>query len=399
MSCQRWLKILAGIAVCLGLTACADAPSDEDTTRQRQPQEGFAGLGNKAQAFTQANASTPLRFPRDHGPHPDYRIEWWYLTANLEDDQGEPLGLQWTLFRQALMPASERPDPTPWATDQVWMAHLGISQHDTHVAAERFARSHSDQQPTQPHSQRHSYQRQGQAGVVAAPFHAWIDDWSLMSPPEANFETFSLHAYSGDGDKRFGYDLSLRAEGPLVWHGENGFNAKTIQGQGSHYYSQPFLRIEGSVMLNGKARTVQGTGWLDREWSSQLLTAEQTGWDWFSLHLDDGRKLMAYRLRGGGENGTDYRFAHLFNAAGQTELMGPGSVTLTPLTTERVAERDIPTRWQLTLPDAHLDLTIEARHSNRWMPTTIPYWEGDVVVRHTPTQEQVGVGYLEMTGY
>ncbi|CAH1044689.1 lipocalin-like domain-containing protein [Halomonas sp. TD01] len=402
MSFPRRFQTLAVLTFCLMLTACGDAPSNESPQPQPPPQDGFAGLGAHTEGFVQADASVSLVFPDDHGPHPNYRIEWWYLTANLEDSQGEPLGLQWTLFRQALMPPQKRPPPEPWSTDQVWMAHLGISQHATHVAAERFARSHSAQQYSQQRSQQRFQQQdqqQGQAGVVAAPFHAWIDDWSFRSPPDANFESFTLRAYSGEADARIGYDLTLRAEGPLVWHGENGFNAKTIQGQGSHYYSQPFLRIEGSVTLNGESRAVQGSGWLDREWSSQLLTAEQTGWDWFSLHLNDGRKLMAYRLRGGGENGTDYRFAHLFNADGQTELIGPDSVVLTPLATERVAERDIPTRWQLTLQDANLELIIEARHPNRWMPTTVPYWEGDVVVRNTPTQEQIGVGYLEMTGY
>ncbi|QNI01792.1 iron ABC transporter permease [Halomonas sp. SH5A2] len=378
MNHSRLSAALVAMA-CLMLIGCQEPSSDA------APQ-GFAGLGEDAAAFAQADASTPLSFPEDHGPHPNYRIEWWYLTANLEDDQGEPLGLQWTLFRQALTPPDERPAPSPWAADQVWMAHLGISQGETHVAAERFARSHSEH-------------ANGQAGVKAAPFQAWIDDWSLESPPEANFEDFTLQAYSGEGADRFGYTLTLSAQGPLVWHGENGFNAKTVEGQGSRYYSQPFLSITGRVTLNGQTREVSGQGWLDREWSSQLLSQEQTGWDWFSLHLEDGRKLMAYRLRGGGPEGGDYVFAHLFSADGQTDLIGPDSVTLTPLATHSVAGRDIPTRWSLTLPNVDLQLTVEARHPNRWMPTSVPYWEGDVVVRQTATQENVGVGYLEMTGY
>ena len=362
------------------LTGCSDE------LRTTPSQEGFAGLGAQAEGYAQASADGPLTFPTDHGPHPDYRIEWWYLTANLEDSAGQPLGLQWTLFRQALMPPDERPAPAHWASDQVWMAHLGLSQGETHLAAERFARSHSQQPP-------------GQAGVTAFPFHAWIDDWDLQSPGSDNFERFTLRAYSGDGEERFGYELSLTADGPLVWHGDNGFNAKTVQGQGSRYYSQPYLRIEGSVTLHGEQKAVTGRGWLDREWSSQLLTAEQTGWDWFSLHLNDGRKLMAYRLRGGGEDGEDYLFTHLMDARGTTQQRGTDGVVLTPLEIQRVARRDIPTTWQLMLPDAGLDLTIEARHPNRWMPTTVPYWEGDVTVRDTATQEALGVGYLEMTGY
>ncbi|MGS2742542.1 lipocalin-like domain-containing protein [Halomonas sp. LS-001] len=377
---RRLLFTAAGMVL---LSGCQE-PQDSSAP------QGFAGLGADAQNYAEASATTPLTFPADHGPHPDYRIEWWYLTANLEDEQGTPLGLQWTLFRQALMPPEERPDPAPWAIDQVWMAHMGISQGATHVAAERFARSHSAFDD-------------GQAGVVAAPFEAWIDDWTLHTPanrsPADNFTTFELKAYQGEGEQRSGYHLHLQAEGPLVLHGENGFNAKTVQGQGSHYYSQPFLRITGQVTLAGETRNVSGQGWLDREWSSQLLSAEQSGWDWFSLHLNDGRKLMAYQLRGGGEQGGDYTFAHLIQADGSTQLKGAGKVTLTPQATDTVAGREVPTRWTMHLPEGNLHLEIQARHPDRWMSTSVPYWEGDVVVRHADSQATMGVGYLEMTGY
>ncbi|MGY4876858.1 lipocalin-like domain-containing protein [Vreelandella aquamarina] len=377
---QCLLLAAAGILL---LSGCQE-PQESNTI------QGFAGLGADAQGYAQASATTPLTFPADHGPHPDYRIEWWYLTANLEDEQGAPLSLQWTLFRQALMPPEERPAPAPWAIDQVWMAHMGISRGATHVAAERFARSHSALED-------------GQAGVIAAPFQAWIDDWTFGTPvnhpPADNFTTFELMAYQGEGEQRNGYHLSLQAEGPLVLHGENGFNAKTVQGQGSHYYSQPFLRITGQVTLAGETRNVSGQGWLDREWSSQLLSAEQSGWDWFSLHLNDGRKLMAYQLRGGGEQGGDYTFAHLIKPDGSTQLKGAGQVTLTPQTTDTVAGREIPTRWTMHVPEGYLRLDIQARHPDRWMSTSVPYWEGDVVVRDAESQAALGVGYLEMTGY
>ncbi len=375
-----YLFVLSITAAAGILAGCQEDPADSTAT------QGFAGLGEEASAYAQASADTPLAFPADHGPHPDYRIEWWYLTANLENDQGEPLGLQWTLFRQALMPPDERPAPSEWAADQVWMAHMGISHQQEHIAAERFARSHSAHDD-------------GQAGVIAAPFQAWLDDWSLQSPPEANFKRFQLNAYQGEGAQRSGYDLTLTAQGPRVLHGPNGFNAKTIQGQGSHYYSQPFLQISGQVTLKAETHDVSGQGWLDREWSSQLLSAKQRGWDWFSVHLDDGRKLMAFQLRGGGKDGGNYRFAHLIGADGRTQQKGPDSVILTPLEYQPIAGRDIPTRWTLTLPESELQLEVEARHPNRWMDTSVPYWEGDVVVRDANSQASMGVGYLEMTGY
>ena len=370
-----------GVAAMAGILAgCQEAPTDSAA------KQGFAGLGADASAYAQASADTPLAFPADHGPHPDYRIEWWYLTANLENAQGQPLGLQWTLFRQALMPPDERPEPSEWAADQVWMAHMGISREATHMAAERFARSHSTHDD-------------GQAGVIAAPFQAWLDDWTFQSPPQANFQHFQLNAYSGEGEERSGYDLTLTAQGPLVLHGQNGFNAKTVEGQGTHYYSQPFLQITGQVTLNGETQQVSGQGWLDREWGSQLLSADQSGWDWFSLHLDDGRKLMAYRLRAGGKDGGDYYFAHLIGADGRTLQKGPDTVTLTPLEEQPVAGRSVPTRWALRLPEGDLQLEVEARHPNRWMDTSVPYWEGEVVVRDASSQAAMGVGYLEMTGY
>ncbi|EHJ91199.1 hypothetical protein KUC_3642 [Vreelandella boliviensis LC1] len=371
--------------------------SDEDPTSTSSA--GFAGLGQDVDGFQDAGSNSSLTFPADHSAHPDYRIEWWYLTANLEDESGEPLGLQWTLFRQALMAPSKRPEPTPWAADQLWMAHMALSQGEQHQVAERFGRSHSQAQLNTTQN--------SQAGVVANPFHAWLDDWQLKANDEADnrdFDNLTLTAYSGEGDTRFGYSLTLTAEGPLVLHGNGGFSQKAANGQGSMYYSQPFWQIEGDVTLNGETKTVSGRGWLDREWSSQLLDARQSGWDWFSIHLEDGHKLMAFRLRGGGDDtdqaqGADYRSGTWITPEGQATSLANSDITLTPQATSAVAGRDVPTRWRLEVPSAGLDMTIEAPHANRWMTTSVPYWEGEVVVTDHASGEPLGEGYLEMTGY
>lgn len=355
---------------------------------------GFAGLGEEAGDFAQAHEGVSLRFPEDHAAHPDYRIEWWYLTANLEDERGVPLGLQWTLFRQALTPPSERPTPSPWAADQLWMSHMAVSQGDTHRAAERFARSHSQQDD-------------GQAGAIAEPFRAWLDHWQLASriatsdeaSPGDSFSELELTAHEDDEHGGFGYDLTLIAEGPLVRHGIEGFSQKSADGQGSMYYSQPFWRIEGEVTLDGETRTVSGRGWLDREWSSQLLGPEQQGWDWFSLHLDSGHKLMAFQLRGGGTDGGDYRSGTWITPDGTPTALAPDDIRMTPLATQQAAGREVPTRWHLESSRAGLDLIVEAPHAERWMDTSVPYWEGEVIARDAGSDEPLGVGYLEMTGY
>ncbi len=384
-------RLIMGLALLtiLALAGCEGETPTTDTA-------GFAGLGADGKGFAQALPGTPLRFPEDHGAHPDYRIEWWYLTANLEDEAGEPMGLQWTLFRQALSPPKEtppdeRPAPGPWVADQLWMAHLAVSRGERHAVAERFARSHSRDDG-------------GQAGVTSAPFQAWIDDWRLESRvTEAQRDPLSrleLEAMAeADGDA-FGYRLNLTAEGPLVRHGEDGFSQKTADGQGSMYVSQPFYRVAGEVTLDGETRSVSGRAWLDREWSSQMLEPWQTGWDWVSLHLADGRKLMAYRLRGGRDEGRgNYLFANLIGPEGDSTPIGGAEISLTPLETTRMADRDMPTRWRLEVPSHDLDLEVEAPHANRWMDTAVPYWEGEVIARDRESKVRLGVGYLEMTGY
>ena len=325
--------------------------------------QGFAGLGAAADGFSLPRAGTPFSFPTDHGAHDDFRIEWWYLTANLTGPDGTPYGLQWTLFRSALAPKSGE----GWTSPQLWMGHAAVTTPDAHFVAERLARGGI-----------------GQAGVVADQFAAWIDDWTLQGP---DFDHLEMTAQGTD----FAYDMTLTATGPLVRHGDNGFSQKSGQGQASYYYSQPFFDIAGTLSLPGTEIAVSGTAWLDREWSSQPLASGQTGWDWFSLSFDDGAKLMGFRLRGE----PDYTAATWISADGTPIAYADGAFLATPLTDATVAGRDLPVQWRVELPDQGLDVVVEAIYPGAWMAVSVPYWEGPVTV--TGTHD--GRGYLEMTGY
>lgn len=327
--------------------------------------QGFAGLGTDAEGFAVPQPDPTFDFPADHGPHPEYRIEWWYLTANLEGPDGTPYGLQWTLFRSALAPGEDE----GWESPQVWFAHAAVTTPEAHFATERFARGGI-----------------GVAGVEAAPFRAWIDEWAMEGP---DFDTLSLTAQGPD----FGYDMEMRAEGPLVFQGDAGFSVKSAEGQASYYYSQPFYRIEGTLDLPEGAVEVTGSAWLDREWSSQPLSENQSGWDWFSLSFDSGDKLMGFQLRQ--RDGTQYSASTWIGADGATVAYPDGAFVAEPLAESAVAGRDVPTRWQVRLPDRDVDVEVEALNPQSWMPLTIPYWEGPVTV----TGSHAGVGYLEMTGY
>ena len=273
--------------------------------------------------------------------------------------------MQWTLFRTGLRPG-EAPG---WLSPQVWFAHAAVTTPDQHFATERFARGGI-----------------GQAGVEATPFRAWIDEWVLEG------EDFQKMALTANGPN-FGYDMSLQANGPLVFHGDKGYSVKSEQGQASYYYSQPFFTIDGTLKLPTGNVEVSGHAWLDREWSSQPLSDDQSGWDWFSLSFVDGAKLMGFQLRQ--TDGSLYNSSTWITPDGSTSSYPNGAFSAIPLNNKTTKDRNLPIQWRVTLPDKNVDIIVTAQNPDAWMELSIPYWEGPVNVLGS----HIGQGYLEMTGY
>jgi predicted secreted hydrolase len=332
--------------------------------------QGFAGLGSDAQGFAIPERGNGLYFPADHGAHPDYRIEWWYVTANLNGDDGKQYGAQWTLFRSALAPGNK----TGFADPQVWIGHAAITSQGHHYVAERLGRGGV-----------------GQAGVQATPFRAWIDDWRMEDTEQSGSDTFgNLSAFAGGPD--FSYTLNLKANEPLVLQGDKGFSVKSANGQASYYYSQPFYEVAGTITTSGSPVKVTGKAWLDREWSSQPLASNQTGWDWFSLHLNSGEKLMAFRLR---DDKDGFISANWISADGRTTPLSKDDIQLEPTRNATVDGRQMPVEWRIRVPGKSLDITTKPLNDQAWMATSTPYWEGPINF----TGSTSGVGYLEMTGY
>ena len=325
----------------------------------------FSGLDDANEQFAQPKPNPNFDFPKDYGPHPNYRIEWWYMTANLNDAYGKEYGVQWTLFRTAVQPF----DPAGWASPQIWFAHAAITTKDYHLSTERYARGGI-----------------GQAGVEYAPFNAWIDEWSMKG---SDLDSLTVNA----GGPEFHYKMNLKARGPLIFHGANGFSLKSLTGQASYYYSQPFYQIEGIISLQDGPVEVSGEAWIDREWSSQLLGNDQTGWDWFSLSFDSGAKLMGFKLRK--DSGESFSAATWIEADGRSESFGSGHFLAEPEFISQVTDREIPTEWRVKLPAKSVDIKIKALNPNAWMDVSVPYWEGPIRITGT----HPGRGYLEMTGY
>jgi len=348
-------------------------PAAQPGLRSAQPRaQGFAGLADKADGFSRVIPRRTFSFPADHGPHPEFRIEWWYVTANLRDASGSAYGAQWTLFRQALQPGTALEG---WATQQVWMAHAAVTRADTHRTAETFARGGV-----------------GQAGVETAPFRAWIDAWQMRALDGydvSNVAPLELTASSAE----FSYTLRLTADRPLVLQGDGGFSKKSEREQASYYYSQPFFTAAGELVIEDKPVAVKGLAWMDREWSSQPLAAGQSGWDWFALHVDGGEKLMLYRMRETG--GRHYASGNWISADGKSMPLAPDEITMTPKASTEIAGRSIPTSWHVAIPRLNLAIDCAPLNPASWMGTSFAYWEGPIGFAGSHR----GVGYLELTGY
>src|SRR5689334_14142063 len=278
--------------------------------------QGFAGLDEKSDGFARVVPGRTFSFPADHGPHPEFRIEWWYVTANLREASGQAYGAQWTLFRQALQPGTALEG---WATQQVWMAHAAVTRADTHRAIETYARGGV-----------------GQAGVEAMPFRAWIDAWQMRALDgfdARNIAPLELTASTAE----FSYTLRLTADRPLVLQGDGGFSKKSEREQASYYYSQPFFKVAGRLAIDDKEVAVTGQAWMDREWSSQPLAPDQNGWDWFALHFSGGEKLMLYRMREA--SGRPYASGNFLSPDGKGTALATGDITMTPKGTTDIAGR------------------------------------------------------------
>ena len=343
--------------------------------------QGLLGdLRDQGTGFAQVTQGRTLQFPRDHSAHPDFRIEWWYLSANLTDREGRDWGLQWTLFRQALSP---QPVDAGWQNNQVWMAHAAITTPDGHFYEQRFARGGI-----------------GQAGVTRISrdgyFNAWIDDWQWRSSGAALFPAKLEFSIGGRE-----IELTLETTGELVVNGVDGYSQKSAQGQASYYYSHPYIQVSGFVNQGTEKTYLSGKAWLDREWSSQALADNQQGWDWFSLHLDDGYRLMVYQLRH--DDGEHWLSGNWIDPNGNSSSLDSNDIELSPLQTREIATgenqaRQLPMEWQLTLVEQNHRWRIRPLYDQQWMGTRFPYWEGVVLVEDEQGSRS-GTGYMELTGY
>ena len=255
------------------------------------------------------------------------------------------------------------------------MAHAAVTRADTHRTAETFARGGV-----------------GQAGVTAAPFQAWIDSWAMRGADDFDANTISPLELSASA-KDFSYVFHLKANRPLALQGDGGYSKKSEREQASYYYSQPFFEVSGRLTIDGKPIDVTGQAWMDREWSSQPLASDQTGWDWLALHFAGGEKLMLYRMRE--KSGRDYASGTWILPDATTRQLAPADIKMTPHAPIDVESHKLPVTWQIAIPSLSIAIETTPLNPRAWMGTSFAYWEGPISFAGSHT----GVGYLELTGY
>lgn len=387
-------------------TACVLGISILSGCKPEPTNAGFSSL--LAQQGKEVTYPANLEFPRDHLPHPDYGIEWWYLTANLEDEQGIPVWLQWTLFRiktgtseskgrigEKQNKSGGQGSANSWTDGQFYMAHFSMHTAQKHVYRELFATGGV-----------------GNVGVYDRKIH--INDWQLSKSEQGLPSGLTLSYVDNDTGTEVSVDLDLDTRDNYLLQGDGGYSLKHPETSlASYYYSLPNISVVGRVSFGDKTNNarkmhhIKGQAWYDHEWSSMFLSEHFSGWSWFSIHLDDGSKVTLFTLEP-----NPHLLTQPYKEAWYAAIMYPdGTVTRLSDDQINVVETQwqdtvigtIPTNWHITLrdffPDKHtsdfqnLDLDIEVNKHRQISPFTIPYYEGAITV----TGNKSGTGFVEMT--
>ena len=369
------------IILCLVLLSLVACEREETATSELQPLRLDLNQvlgGSSDGAFLRADQPRVFEFPRDHGNHPDYRNEWWYLTGNLSTAEGRRFAYQVTFFRAALRAARSSPSlGSDWDSDNLWMAHVALSDIAVarHIAVERFSRENP-----------------GLAGAQIAPLRVWLENWSLSSEQEDSAFPWRLEI----NDPAFSLRLSLSSEKPPVLQGDEGLSQKSPDpGNASYYYSYTRLQSSGELTLADDTFQLSGSSWLDREWSTSALTPEQSGWDWFSLQFNDNQELMYYRLLDTQGEALPESLGSWINRSGNKSTIRPEDIQLESVRQWRAPDGNTyTTQWILYYQNSAW--RVEAVFDEQLMSVSLPYWEGAVTILDLATGEPVGQGFLEM---
>ncbi len=331
--------------------------------------------------YPAVTSGTTLAFPRDHGSHPAFRTEWWYVTAwvshaDAGDAAGRDFGVQITFFRNR--PGVAEGGTSRFAPRQLLFAHAA-------VADPRHGRLWQDQRAARVGF--------GLAEAAETTTDVHIGDWSWR----LTGETYRARVPA----REFTLDLSFTAPAPPLLQGTQGVSRKGPRPeQASFYYSRPHLSVDGTLGLPTGTAAVRGSAWLDHEWSSDYLAPEARGWDWIGVNFDDGSALMAFRIRD--SRGDAYWAGGTWQRAdGAKRILQPDEVSFSALrrwrSTRTGIDYPVAMRVRAGSIEIALDPLLDDQELDSRASVGTVYWEG--AVRALVDGREVGRGYLELTGY
>ena len=380
MKTARWLGLLLVVIL---IAAAVWLGQQRSQPQVRARVQGLAQAAGAA-GFARTTGPRPLSFPADYGPHPDFQTEWWYYTGNLAGEDGRHFGYQFTIFRRAMQPPAERAERgSDWGADQVYMGHFAL----TDVASGQF----------------HAFERlargaAGLAGAQAAPYAVWLEDWRVEELP-GQPDVTRVQAAAGE----VAIDLLLTdAKGPVL-QGDQGYSQKGPDpGNASTYFSLTRLVGEGTVTIGERTFPVTGLSWQDHEYSTSALAANQVGWDWFALQLDDGSELKAFHIRQTDGSVDPFSAGSFVDADGGVTQLSRDDFQITVRDTWRSPHSGAvyPAAWTVVIPSLDLRLELKPWLADQELNVSYSYWEGAVQVAGERAGQPVsGNGYVEMTGY
>jgi predicted secreted hydrolase len=329
-----------------------------------------------ADEYPRVVAGHPLQFPKDAGAHPAFRSEWWYITGWVQDARGNSFGIQITFFRNR--PRVAETSPSAFAPRQLLFAHAAI-------ADPRYGKLR--------HDQRAARTGFGLAEARAETTDVWIGDWSLKLVDDSYIASVAA--------RDFQFDLRFSSTEAVLPQGQQGFSRKgETLANASYYYSQPQLAVSGSVAIDGNGARVTGIAWLDHEWSSEAMANEAIGWDWIGINMNDGSALMAFRMRDRSGSAL-WAGGTLRESSGTLRSFDPNEVRFTARRRWRSPRTGVEYPVAMLVSVGNVEYALEPLMDDQELDsranTGTIYWEG--AVRAIRAGQEVGRGYLELTGY
>lgn len=350
----------------------------------------FWAAGNGlASEYLSVTGPCDFSFPQDHGSHADYQTEWWYYTGHLMTESGRPFGFQLTFFRRQIVPLGEQKawpsHPSSWRTENIFMAHAAISD----IADERF---YWDEDIARGAA--------GLAGVQKGDvIKVFLGQWAAAIAPSAHHLTAKADTFS--------LDIKTTPLKAPTAHGDRGYSRKGVRPESaSCYYSITRLDATGALSVKGRRYKVQGTAWMDHEYSTAPLEPSLVGWDWFSLQFADDTELMLYILRGKEGSGSPASSGTFIPSMGPPQHLDREDIQVEVMKRWRSPHSgaDYPCRWRIRVPLLQLDVAVESQLGDQELRLTrsmrVSYWEGCVKVKGRKASRVIeGMGYVELTGY